>query len=147
MSSSKVRLKFPSIHVQQPPFTLPSAWYVIAMTLNKLAAKCRADNDKWWRDPRTQRKIKNRNHGELFMLMVSEIAEAMEGHRKDLMDDHLPHRKMVEVELADCILRIMDYCGEHGLDIGGALVEKKEYNFKRKDHTYAARLGKHGKKF
>ena len=37
------------------------------------------------------------------MLIVSEIAEAMEGERKDLMDDKLPHRKMAEVELADAL--------------------------------------------
>ena len=30
-------------------------------------------------------------------LIHSELSEAMEGHRKDLMDDKLPHRKMIEV--------------------------------------------------
>ena len=33
-----------------------------------------------------------------LMLVVSELAEAMEGHRKSLMDDKLPHRTMLEVE-------------------------------------------------
>src|SRR6185369_4809110 len=46
-----------------------------------------------------------------LMLMVSEIAEAMEGTRKSLMDDHLKHRPMVEVELADAIIRICDFSG------------------------------------
>ena len=32
----------------------------------------------------------------------------MEGARKDLMDTHLKHRSMMEVELADAIIRIFD---------------------------------------
>jgi NTP pyrophosphatase (non-canonical NTP hydrolase) len=81
------------------------------------------------------------------MLIVSEVAEAMEGVRKDLMDDHLPHRKMVVVELADVLIRVFDYCGEHNLDIGGALMEKRNYNTARKDHSYAARSKPNGKKW
>ena len=49
--------------------------------------------------------------GTKLMLSVSELAEAMEGHRKGLMDDHLPHRPMIEVELADALIRIMDLAG------------------------------------
>ncbi len=40
----------------------------------------------------------------------------MEGERKDLMDDKLPHRKMAEVELADALIRIFDYAGAYGYD-------------------------------
>lgn len=114
--------------------------------LNRLARQCRKANDKWWRNPKTGRKIK-RNKGELLMLIVSEIAEAMEGERKDLMDDHMPTFKMVDCELADALIRIFDYCGEYKIDIGRAFVEKMKYNATRKDHSIKARLGKHGKKF
>lgn len=117
-----------------------------SQTLNILANVCRKDNDKWWHDPHTQEPIK-RNKGELLMLMVSEIAEAMEGERKDLMDTHLPHRKMVEVELADLLIRTFDYAAEHGLDLGGALVEKRRYNAQRKDHTFEERSKSNGKRF
>jgi NTP pyrophosphatase (non-canonical NTP hydrolase) len=114
--------------------------------LNKLAKLCHKANLKWWYNPKT-RVILNRNRGEMLMLMVSELAEAMEGERKDLMDTHLPHRKMAEVELADAIIRILDYAAGLGYDIGGAFFEKTLYNAKRADHTDAARLAPGGKKF
>lgn len=60
---------------------------------------------------------------EKLMLIVSEVAEAMEGHRKGLMDDKLPHRLMIEVELADAMIRIGDLFGALGLDAGGAIAE------------------------
>lgn len=88
-----------------------------------------------------------RNVGELLMLTVSELSEAMEGHRKNLMDDKLPHRKMFEVELADAIIRIFDISGGLGLDLGGAFVEKMAYNAVREDHTLKARMGENGKKY
>lgn len=82
-----------------------------------------------------------------LMLMVSEIAEAMEGVRKDLKDEHLQNRPMVEVELADAIIRIADFSGRWGLDLGGAVVEKLEYNKKRADHKPENREKDGGKKF
>ena len=81
------------------------------------------------------------------MLIVSEVAEAMEGVRKDLKDDHLPERSMEEVELADTVIRIMDYAGRWGLDIGGAIMEKLEYNKNRADHKIENRKLDGGKKF
>lgn len=114
--------------------------------VSDLAALCRDANNKWWHDPATGERIE-RNHGELFMLMVGEIAEAMEGQRKNLMDPHLPHRKNAEVEIADVLIRIFDYCGEHYPDIGSAFVEKMAYNAVRKDHTAEERLKPHGKRF
>tara|TARA_R110000782_G_scaffold92621_2_gene176028 strand:- start:2340 stop:2732 length:393 start_codon:yes stop_codon:yes gene_type:complete len=80
-------------------------------------------------------------------LVHSEISEAMEGARKDLMDDHLPHRKMIEVELADAMIRIMDLAGAMQLDLGGAMVEKLLYNTQRSDHKVDNRAKNNGKKF
>lgn len=100
----------------------------------------------WWSDPKTGERI-NRNTGELLMLVVSEIAEGMEGHRKDLMDDKLPHRKMLEVELADAVIRIFDIGGSQGFDLGTAIAEKLAFNAQRADHKPEARLAAGGKKY
>jgi len=68
------------------------------------------------------------NDGEQIALMHSELSEALEGLCEDLMDDKLPRRKMVEVELADVVIRIMNYGRERGHNIPGALIEKDAYN-------------------
>jgi len=100
----------------------------------------------WWHDLVTGAKL-DRNKGELLMLIVSEVAEAMEGERKGLMDDKLPHRPMAEVELADVLIRVFDYAAGHGYDIAGAVVEKLEYNAQRADHKPENRIKAGGKKF
>lgn len=116
------------------------------MTLNDYASTCHAANRQWWIDPGTGEKL-DRNKGELLMLIVSEIAEAMEGVRKDLPDDKLPHRSMEEVDMADALIRIFDYAGAYGLDIQGAFDEKMDFNANREDHKVESRREPHGKKF
>ena len=113
--------------------------------LNDLAGACHADAFGWWHNTIGERL--DRNKGELLMLIVSEVCEAMEGERKDLMDDHLPHRKMAEVELADVLIRVFDYAGAFGYDLDGAVREKRAYNAKRADHKAEARLRADGKKW
>jgi NTP pyrophosphatase (non-canonical NTP hydrolase) len=93
----------------------------------------------WWDKP-----VEN---GTRFMLMVSEIAEAMEGDRKNIYDDHLPHRKMVEVELADALIRIFDFAGGMNLDLGSAVAEKLQYNQTREDHKPENRAKEGGKRY
>ncbi|WP_235898523.1 nucleoside triphosphate pyrophosphohydrolase family protein [Acinetobacter baumannii] len=108
----------------------------------------------WWTDLATGESLtsKNgepakRNVPEMLCLIHSEISEAMEGHRKNLMDDKLPHRSMLEVELADAVIRICDMAGGLGLDLDGAIHEKLEYNKQRADHKIENRLLANGKKF
>lgn len=116
------------------------------MTLNDYAAECREANKAWWIDLETGLG-KSRNVGELLMLCVSELSEAMEGHRKGLADDKLPHRQMFEVELADALIRIFDLAGALGLDIQGAYIEKMAFNAQREDHKIEARKSLGGKKY
>lgn len=80
-------------------------------------------------------------------LIHSEVSEALEGIRKDTMDSHLPHRKTVEVELADVIIRVFDLSGALGLDLEEAILEKLEYNKKRADHRPENRAKEGGKRF
>lgn len=91
------------------------------MTLNELAAQCHQDNLKWWTDYYTGDRIE-RNSGELFALMHSELSEALEGERCSTpdhpkMDDHLPHRPMAEVEMADVIIRILDWSAANNVSL------------------------------
>lgn len=102
----------------------------------------------WWTDLDTGEDLRKANNvPEKLMMIVSETSEAMEGHRTGRMDDKLTHRRMVEVELADAVIRIFDLCGAKGYDIAGALVEKLEYNAHREDHKLDVRRADGGKKY
>lgn len=102
----------------------------------------------WWRDTRGGLVRDNPYaFSNKLMLTVSELGEAMEGDRKNLMDDHLPHRPMREVELADAVIRIFDMAGGFGLDLPGAIAEKLAYNAQRADHKMANRQQEGGKAY
>jgi NTP pyrophosphatase (non-canonical NTP hydrolase) len=122
-------------------------WLASPFNLNDYAALVHRSNRKWWISLEDGHTRLERNKGELLMLMVSEIAEAMEGERKNLMDDKLPHRRMAEVELADTLIRIFDYAGAFGYDLEGAYREKMLYNQTREDHKHEARALAGGKKW
>lgn len=76
-----------------------------------------------------------REFGTLCMLMVSEISEALEEHRNGKRSDEVYYidgkPEGIPIELADCIIRILDYCGLEGIDIGEAIDIKHSYNINR----------------
>lgn len=115
------------------------------MNLNDYSKESHQDNIQWWKDK--DGNFIKRNKGELLCLIHSEISECMEGERKGLQDDKLPHRKMAEVELADTLIRIFDYAGAHMYDLEGAYQEKRAYNKQRQDHKLEAREQANGKKW
>lgn len=100
----------------------------------------------WWHHPETGEPLQ-RNKGELLCLIHSEVSEAMEGERKNLMDDKLKHRKMAEVELADAMVRIGDYGGGFGYSVAEAMIEKMAFNISRADHKPENRMKAGGKSF
>lgn len=119
---------------------------LLATEILVMACHGRAWNAGWFHDPKTGEEIQ-RNYGEMFALIHSEVSEALEAHRKDLMDDKLPHRKGVPVELFDAAIRIFDMIGRYYPDDYPALLEKMQYNDNRADHKAENRIKADGKKF
>ena len=66
-----------------------------------------------------------RNDAEIIALLHSELSEALEALR-----EHEPAERVSE-ELADCLIRIFDYCGARGFDLEDALLKKIEKNKNR----------------
>jgi hypothetical protein len=100
----------------------------------------------WWSDPLTGKAIE-KNRAELLMLATSQLAKAMEGHRRNQQDTHLPQRKACEVKLAGAVMRIFDLAGAEGFDLGTTIAELIAFNQTRPDHQAAARLAEGGKKY
>lgn len=124
------------------------------MTLNELAKEIHenAVAHGFWDEDRPL--------SEVLMLIVSELAEALEEARAgDKMNGRIScmhyysgegyvssvptncckKPEGIVVEVADALIRILDWCGHEGIDIEGIVREKHEYN---KTRPY-----KHGKKF
>lgn len=68
-----------------------------------------------------------------LLLIVGEVAEATEALRRPEMeqDKHIPEFTELEAELADVILRTMNYAESKGLRLAEAIVAKSAYNVNR----------------
>lgn len=105
----------------------------------------------WWE--------KEVSFGEIVALCHSELSEALQEYRENMPMEYrrcmfnkdvceqkacvayetggcdgnliLDKPEGVAVELADCILRILDYCGKESIDIEKILLDKHDYNKSR----------------
>jgi len=94
------------------------------------------DNDEIFADWSKQ----ERNDGELLMLIVSELGEALEALRKNRRQKGNVWKKdTFEDELADTVIRIFDMAEARGVKLEWQIKKKMQYNRKRPL--------KHGKEF
>lgn len=63
--------------------------------------------------------VKSARYETAMMLVITELAEACEGDRKNLMDTHIPEFKMFDMELADTAIRLFDLAGALEVDLSG----------------------------
>jgi len=95
------------------------AWNIKAGAVNRIAAE-----KGWWKQ--------DRNDGEMIALMHSELSEALEGLRHgNPPSDHIPEFSAVEEEMADVIIRIMDYCLAKKHNVAEAIEAKINFNQNR----------------
>jgi NTP pyrophosphatase (non-canonical NTP hydrolase) len=91
-----------------------------------------AKNHGWWDKPV--------NSAERICLMHSELSEALEALREgNLPDKHLPEFLSEEVELADVIIRILDYAEGMNLRVIEAILAKADYN-KTREYKHGGKL-------
>ncbi|RLD64906.1 MAG: hypothetical protein DRI84_07925 [Bacteroidetes bacterium] len=100
------------------------------MTIKELANKCHADAKSlgWYDDGKTKSDL------ETLMMVVTEVSEAVDEIRKpDAKVRYIKNGKPegYGVEIADTIIRLLDYCSYKDINIESIILEKLKYNLTR----------------
>jgi hypothetical protein len=92
--------------------------------------------------------FRNARVGLKLALVMGELGETLEAVRKNIgPDSHIPQFTAEEAEVADAVIRLMNYATDRKLRLAEAIVAKNEFNRNRQDHSKAGRAAEHGKKF
>ncbi len=89
----------------------------------------------WWDN--------DRGLPETLMLVVSELAEALEEYRTHHEPNEIYYNndkpEGIPVELADAVIRILDARGQYGIDMETVILAKHQYNLTR-DYKHGKRV-------
>lgn len=130
--TSESKLQNISDHIKTRDLTRNDYDFLTAFKRIQRDVNALANEKGWWED--------GREDGTCIALMHSELSEGLEALRKDLESDKIAPFMGIEEELADTIIRIMDFAEQMDLQVAEAVLVKHEFN-RHRAHKHG------GKKF